>query len=300
MLSRHFHRRLARRRADDRGVVAVLAAMSCVLILTIAALAIDLGNGMVRKRDVHNQADFAALAAASKLPGAGTSPATGDMAVQSAAEYLFENQPQDDHIPSRQYTKAQLQDILTDSNPTNGQAYYGHFVGTTLVRSPNEITIVTPPRLVEYGFAKVIGVSNVEVKASATVGIRSPEIGVAPFYATEACGYGQQTLKSNSGGLSIPVTVPKLSNDGESNSAHLSGNLSPSEIPLSSTGQSITVPGSGLTGVTEVGFFRSDKSAPVVQTPTSVTANSLVVGVPSAVTAIQEVWYLRVKGWKLV
>jgi hypothetical protein len=148
---------------------------------------------------------------------------------------------------------------------------------------------------VRYGFAKVLGIGDTTVRSRATAKVFSPLISVAPFYATTACQWGEQTLKDNSGGLSLPVTVPKLSHDGETNTSTLSGTLAPSEVALSASGVTVAVPGSSLGSVTEVGFFRSDKSEPVTAVPTEKTATTVKVVVPDQVTAVQDVWYVRVK-----
>ena len=89
---------LARRR-DASGTVAVIVALSCVMLFSFAAVAVDLTNAMARKRAVQSQADFASFAAVAggaNLPAASTSPLATDQAVIAAAEYLNKNQPQND------------------------------------------------------------------------------------------------------------------------------------------------------------------------------------------------------------
>ena len=55
---------------DRRGAVSVIAAVSCVLILVCAALAVDLGSVFLQSRKLQGAADLAALAAARDLPNA--------------------------------------------------------------------------------------------------------------------------------------------------------------------------------------------------------------------------------------
>jgi Flp pilus assembly protein TadG len=53
--------------ANDRGVTAVIVALMFVLILSLAALAVDVGYMMMAKNQLQNAADAAALAGARKL-----------------------------------------------------------------------------------------------------------------------------------------------------------------------------------------------------------------------------------------
>ena len=170
--------RFSRRRWDEHGAVAVMVALCSIVVFVVAAFAVDLGNGFARKRQVHNQADFAALAGAALLPGPAADPAFNDEAVKEAAKYLLSNQPPDDS--GQAYTYDELRTVITDGNTANGQAYYGHFSGATLLRDPNELTIVTPPRLVQYGLAKVIGSTTPTFKASPTLGMYSPKASIFP------------------------------------------------------------------------------------------------------------------------
>src|SRR3954462_226653 len=75
---------------DDRGAVAVIFAISALMIFGLAALGVDLGNAMNRKKLTQNSADFAALAGASGLPD------TSDATRQIVADYLNKNQPATD------------------------------------------------------------------------------------------------------------------------------------------------------------------------------------------------------------
>src|SRR6476659_9037228 len=106
-----------------------MTALMVLLMLSIGALAVDLGNAMTRKRDTQSQADFATLAGAGidgGLPAASTSTSATDPAIVAAANYLYKNQPQNDSTTARR-TAAQLASDLVDHNRANGEAYYGDF-----------------------------------------------------------------------------------------------------------------------------------------------------------------------------
>ena len=76
---------------DERGAYALLTAILAIVLMSIAALAVDIGNAVARKSDVQGQADFAALAGAGQLgtQAAGTIPT----AVLDAVPALHEREP---------------------------------------------------------------------------------------------------------------------------------------------------------------------------------------------------------------
>ena len=68
---------MATRNRDEAGAYALLTAILAVVLMSIAALAVDMGNAVARKSDVQAQADFAALSAASQLTASsGAIPST--------------------------------------------------------------------------------------------------------------------------------------------------------------------------------------------------------------------------------
>ena len=62
----------------------------------------------------------------------------------------------------------------------------------------------------QFGIAGVMGFDDVCVQSKSTARIASAWIGMAPYYATDACDQGPQVLKSDAGGPSIPFSVPAL------------------------------------------------------------------------------------------
>ena len=58
---------MATPKRDERGAYALLTAILAIVLMSIAALAVDIGNAVARKSDVQGQADFAALAGAAQL-----------------------------------------------------------------------------------------------------------------------------------------------------------------------------------------------------------------------------------------
>ena len=166
---------------DESGVVAVVAAITALVLIGICAFAVDLGNAFSRKRDVQSQADFAALAGANEL-GIGNTKVPRDPAVIAVADYLSKNKPQDDHAgPTPDVTPAQL----VDNDDKNGEVYF----------TGDRMRVVTPKALVDYGLAGVLGQTEVNVHAEASVKILSGG-GVMPFFAVDGCDYGPQTIST--------------------------------------------------------------------------------------------------------
>jgi hypothetical protein len=79
---------IRRRRRDERGVVAVLVAVLCVVLLGFAALGVDIAQQVNRKHELINQLDAAAVAAAAKL---GVEDGTLTAAVGAAQTFYAAN-----------------------------------------------------------------------------------------------------------------------------------------------------------------------------------------------------------------
>lgn len=72
---------------DERGVTLLLFALCAVLLLTLVAFAVDLGQGRFASRDNQQAADLAALAAGYELAGHGSDPPTSQP--RAACEAAF-------------------------------------------------------------------------------------------------------------------------------------------------------------------------------------------------------------------
>ena len=198
----------ARTRRNDHGAVAVLFAICAVLVFGMAAIGVDLGNAMNRKKQTQTSADFAALAGANGLP------ATGTATVQAVADYINKNQPRTDGTDKCDTSPGPVTvDELTDGDPANGEVTFP---------STGRVKVITPASKVQFGLATAIGFSDTCVQGTAEARIASGASGMAPYYATSACSSGPQVLKSDAGGPSIPFSVPTLSHNGESNTSVLS------------------------------------------------------------------------------
>ena len=77
------HRRQLQKLKDQTGATAVVIAISLVLLVSCAALAIDLANLYVKRNELQNAADAGALAGARNLyldGGSGGNPGADDIA----------------------------------------------------------------------------------------------------------------------------------------------------------------------------------------------------------------------------
>jgi Flp pilus assembly protein TadG len=286
-------RLLTRRRPDERGAIAVVFAFCCVMFFVLAAMGVDLGNAMNRKKQVQSQADFSALAAGGALPVSGTPQAT-DSAVKAAMDYLNRDQPADDAK-----TCDSSKTCVTAVQLVNGQLADGEvtYLGTDMLK------VTAPTARINFSLAQVLGKQSVDVSAAATVRIFTPGTGVMPTYAVTGCDWGVQTLTDPSNGQVNPI-VPPLEDSPGDGDADLTS-LSPTSVALNAANQFLTINGAKLDGkdaaATVVGFFRSTAStsgptkvAPVVPvTPPSGT--SLQVVIPTTVTAVEDIWWVRVR-----
>jgi len=303
----------AARGRDERGAVAVIYALLAVVLVGMAAMAVDLGNGIARKSDVQGQADFAALAAAAQLSAnmSGTVPAS---VVIEVRDQLNANRPLNDDGTCRDDAPCVTTAELTDGNIDNGEVRYCSGTSPAGCRKSG-LQVIGPAANVDFGFAGVFGVDDIDVQGNATVGLFSP-LGVMPVYAVSGCDYGNQTITDPPTGQTGPLTIPTLAYDTDTNDTTLDpASASPDTVAVLALGGDTVTFGLGNGGryenVTNVGFFPSDGGAAIIiasfthgtttHTPTNpLTANSgtITVTLPAAVQSSQQVWYTRVLGDK--
>lgn len=172
-----------KRMNEERGAVAIMAAVLAVVIIGVAAFAVDAGNAFARQRVIQTQADLAALAGAALLDGTSASEAP---AIAEAQAYLVDN------------------DVL-------GGAPVADAV-ITVIDNYTKIRVTAPPATVDYGLAGVFGQSEQDVAATALAGIFSPAK-LAPFFLAEAClqpGGSRLELKVDPGNVEPTPIVPEF------------------------------------------------------------------------------------------
>lgn len=276
----------------ERGAVAIIFAVCSLLIFSLAALAVDLGNAYARKRDIQTQADLAALAAGALLPDSiANRPAILAEAKTFAEKNLIQGQDA-------------LTWDLSDADKSDGWVEF-------FPDNPNKLRLFAPYARVDFGLAGVMGFSGTDVTAQATVAIHSP-VGPAPFYAVSGCDYGQETLSQPPPGPAPSITMQYQTDNNDATLTTLATTptaTTPPTVPLNATGPTavgLTIDGAGFNGdadsgpVTQVGFFRQVGSLPTdMVTDPIVSVNPAgtqvsVLAIPLAVTVVPDVWYVRV------
>jgi hypothetical protein len=182
--------------ADQRGTVAIVVALSLVLLLGFAALSVDVGLNWASRREVQNAADGAALAGAFELPA---NPAG---AVAKAAEYVADNVPG-----------------LTGTVPAgwagNGSDADGEIVcwkppapvpaaGAGCPAGSTAIQVTTPPLTHAYALAGVLGRTSDSIKALAQAGVFAAGNLLSWGLTASAAGGGEVCLKASASGTSVP------------------------------------------------------------------------------------------------
>jgi Flp pilus assembly pilin Flp len=267
---------LRRRRRDERGAAAVVFGLLSVVLLGVAALGTDVGNMVARRTASQTSADFAAFAAAHELNRTvvgGVVPSAD--AVAEVRDYLNHNQPQDDELtcseadPPTCVTSAEL----TDGDLDNGEVRSCPFVDLdpdTPDCTVKGLQVVAPKTRVDFGLAGIFGSTGTYVDATATVNVFTGGQRVMPMFAVSACDYGRQTLTDPATGHVTPIT-PVVALPGESNNTVLatatlanSAGATVTEIPLSSTGNILTLTASKWDKTKKIGFFREGSTDPAL------------------------------------
>jgi hypothetical protein len=262
--------------------------MVVVVLFTIAALSVDLGNAFARRTDTQTQADFGAFAAArlqkdTAKVGMTISPAMAN-AVRDA---MNNNQPQDDKSTCWTTKTCVTSAQLIDGNLANGEVRYcgtaGPSCGAGYDSTVKGLQVIAPTNQIDYGFANVLGVESGFVDAEALVDVFTAGRRVMPMYAVQGCDYGAQTLTDPASGHTTPV-VPTLAYDSQptppsANTTALdlgsvllkdSTGALVSTLTKNTTGYTVSFSASKWSNTRYVGFFRDNDPNPALV----LTANS--------------------------
>jgi len=305
---------MTNKKRGESGAVAIMAAVMAVMLVSMAALAVDLGGAFVTKREVAKRTDFAALAGGhgNNLPTPSTTGtcaygpkgSDSDQAVKDVAAY-YGSQSTNSAVTALQ---------LVDCSTSNGEVLYGSFTynsanstGIVLSYDKTKLTVISPKSHVDFGFAEVMGFSSVDVGSVATVQVGSQGIATLPLYAFTGCDFGAQTIAQPNNGHAAADVL--LSHPSEMNLSSLTSLVtnpatSPAQVPLdvAAPNDSLVINGSALVGITKVGFFESGTSGagpePVTIDSSKFTVtleNKITIpALPLAVTGVQSFWYVRV------
>lgn len=272
---------IARRRRDESGTVAVMVAVMCMVILGMSAVAIDVGQVYAKRASLQSAVDQAVLAAAAELDG--TTTCTPG-AIDAAKSYIISNWTDQGGDPKA------IGDIDLGGTATDGNG----FMNCNRWR----VDLWAPTARVNLGLAKAVtDETEIQVPAHAAAEIRSPRLGTLPFYATPSCSNGLQVLSTDSSGHSTPPVIPLTPFSSPTNTSDLTA-LSVGNTPTGTAVPSLVITGTNFTGVTAVGFTTGSGDHFQVDVGSGATINSAtkitVAPVPSGVTDLPDIWYVRV------
>lgn len=266
---------------SERGATALLAALLAVVLFGIGAIVIDLGEAWAKKSLEQTSVDLAVMAATAELKqDTGCNPEV----VDKATEFL----------------KGKLENTVAGQYPLDLGGSAGD--GNGFIECPGNwrVRLVAPASRVDYGLAGVLGVDDdhVDVTAEATAQIKSPSRNYGlPMFGVTGCDYGSQVIRDDSGPAAPEPPVPALTpNSATFNNATFT--ISPDSQATPNTPTQVTLTGTNLDGATAVAFTGAggppDHHEVLAADFVSATATKIVVSVPAAVLAIEDVWFVRV------
>ena len=223
------------RSRDEEGAIAVIVAISAVLIFILAALVVDLGLARDTKRQAQNGADAAALAAGNALyAGVFTNPLVPkfDDAVQAAKEFAADNYG----VTDAEWATCTDPQALPHSHPGAPAcisfAHQADDDGVPLpddpaldAIKPDTVRVLIPTREVDTTLGALAGVSAVPIAAPAEAGV---EFDQEPPCALCIIGPGPHDLQN--GGVEV-----------DGGNIHFNGSVAVQNNGLVSTNGVITV-----------------------------------------------------------
>lgn len=225
-------RRLQR---DERGAVAVVVGLLMVLVVSIASLAVDLGNAWARAREVQRQVDVSATSAGHLLP---KTLHNGDEIAAEVASFLNRNQVRGGPV----VTPAQLLNGVLD----DGEVRFFDRGGAPCTDRCPRMTVTAPRAEVDFAFAGTLGLAETTVQRSATVLVVSelpPKEKTIPLWLPAGCGYGPVD-GDTTGGQNPPSVVtptPTPTPTPTSPSAPTASTTSPAPPPTSTPSPVVVV-----------------------------------------------------------
>jgi len=303
---------------DERGAVAILSALITLTLLVVSAFVVDFGTTWLRRGELQEQADKAALFAAAALPATDTDTR---MRVARRAAYYLACYP----VPGQQELDPAVPDCPGDSYSASSSVlteFAQHLLDTGKVSFPSstQVEVVTPRARVQYAFAGATGVEDTEQAKAATAKVSSPGE-IMPVGLSLQCLAGvvnQAGLGSMVDGV-LPLSyitagahasTGSLPSDSEPTfagwEASYTGSNASSGVTVGnpvvsgttltlSVGSPVSLSLANVLGGAKVVFKRGSDAA--VEAPaTSLSATgSLVASIPSTVLATPGVWHVKAR-----
>jgi hypothetical protein len=263
-----------RRRRGEDGATAILAAGLAVVLFSVGAVAVDMGQVYAKRSALQSNVDMAVMAAAAELTSA--SGCNGEV-VGAATAYLTKaaNEVDGQHA------------VNLGGSPGDGDGF---------IQCSNwRVELWAPRATVSVGMAKVMGADDLEVPARAAVQIMSPGGSrTMPMYAVSDCDSGAQVISNPPPGAAAPSVVPPLTPDSATHHG-ATYTLTPNEVAAGLSSQTLRLTGTDLLGATQVTFTMAGGPPDHhVRAPIGVTATEITVDVPAEVLSHDGVWWVRV------
>ncbi len=308
------------RTRDESGAIALVAGLVAGTLLVVCAFVVDLGGTWLRRGQLQEQADKAALFAAEDLPA--TDDATR-LAVARRAAYYLACHP----VAGQAALNPAVPPCPSSTRSSALDVYARLLLSSGLVTFPSstQVQVITPSSKVDFAFAGAVGVKNAVQAKAATAKVSSPgsllPVGLslqclagivnnAPLGALSGVVNGVLPLSYITPGATSSTTTPSAWTEPafEAWGATYTGTNSSAAVTVATpslSGSTLTLkvssPGllptlNGLTGGNEVVFKRGTTTVgPVAASSLDLLGGTLVVGLPAAVSSTPGVWHVKVK-----
>lgn len=280
----------ARLRRDESGTIAVMVGLLSMVILGMAAIAVDMGQVYAKRASLQSAVDQAVLAAAAKIDG-NTGPCTAE-AQSTAKTFLVSNWIDQGGDPKA------VSNINLGGGATDGDGY--------MTCTGWRVDLWAPTAKVDLGLAEAIpgnDLKEIQVPAHAAAEIKSPKLATLPMYISAGCVSGSQvTITDPPNGHTPDLQTPNFPETGSDNGLTI-GQVRPNrflddDIASGATNVKVQL---GTGGKYEVGdriWFTnhdalSDKHSYTVGS-VDVGSNQTTFPLPAAVTSTPGIWWVRV------
>jgi Flp pilus assembly protein TadG len=300
--------------------VALLSALVVMILMIVAAFVVDIGNTWLRRGQLQQQADTAALFAAEALPAA--DQASRLVVAKRVAYQIACTDPTQVLLPLQRQLDPTIPACPSSSTSSTLDTYAQKLLTTGQVTFPSstQVQVVTPEARVDYFWAGATGVSSVRQSKSATAKVSSPG-GLLPIGLSLQClaGVVNQAGFGSSFDKLLPLSYVVPGNFSSTGSlptqsepallpweAAYSGANASTEVtvanPVATTSTltlDVTAPNLlalDLTGKNQVVFKRGGTTVgPVLPSSLDVLGKKLTVTIPDQVRNTPGRWYVKVR-----
>ena len=288
MTRRSLFTRFSRDRRDESGAIAVMVALMSMVILGMAAVAIDMGQVYAKRASLQSAVDQAVLAAAAKIDGTNVCTAS---AQSTAKTFLISNWIDQGGDPKA------ISDIDLGGSAADGNGY--------MTCTGWRVDLWAPTAKVNLGLAKAVSdETTINVPAHAAAEIMSPKLATLPMYISSSCISGSQvSITDPPNGHAAAITPPDFPETGATNTIGFAGQLSPNrflddDIAAGNTAITVKLQGDKYLAGDTIWFTNhdnlGDKHSHTVAAA-DIDKNQTTFTLPANVTSNPGIWWVRVE-----